>query len=136
MSEQQNTRVVQQVYQAFGAGDVRALLNLLAADVEWRLPEMTHVPFAGTWQGHPGVEKFLGTLARTQDVVEFKPTQFVSQGDTVIVLGHFAMRVKSTGRMSSSDWAHVWTIADGKVRRFREYVDTAVVSNAHTAARA
>lgn len=131
MSEQDNTRVVQEAYQSFKSGDVRSFLNRLAADVEWILPEMAQVPFAGTWRGRQGVEKFLATLGSTQEVVEFQPEQFVAQGDTVIVLGRFVMRVKATGRTSRSEWAHVWTIRRGEVAVVREYVDTAAVSAAH-----
>ena len=71
-----------------------------------------------------------------QDTVEFVPGEYIAQGDKVVVLGHFLMRIKSTGREFSSDWVHVWTVKNGKVTRFYEYVDTAVVSKAYTAARA
>jgi uncharacterized protein len=52
----------------------------------------------------------------------------------VVVLGRFSMRIKATGRNFGSDWAHVWTVKGGKVTCFYEYVDTAIVSRAHTAA--
>jgi ketosteroid isomerase-like protein len=129
----ENTRLVQRAYRAFGAGEVQEFLSLLAADVTWQLPEMSQVPFAGTWRGLEGVQKFLRILAGTQDIVEFQSERFVSQGDTVVALGRFAMRVKSTGQVSRSEWAHVWTVKNGQIAEFREYVDTAAVSAAHSA---
>jgi ketosteroid isomerase-like protein len=60
----------------------------------------------------------------------FQPEEFISQGDPV-VLGHFTMRVKATGRISRSQWAHIWTVEGEQVTAFREYVDTAAVSAAH-----
>lgn len=134
MNEQENTRLVQQAYQSIKAGDNQSFLNALAEDVQWQLPEMKNVPFAGMWQGRDQVEQFFSKVAETQDVVEFEPEEFIAQGNQVVVLGNFLMRVKSTGRDSRSDWAHAWTVKDGKITHFREYVDTAVVSNAHTAA--
>lgn len=131
MSAQQNARLVQDVYEKFRTQDVTPLLSAFAADIEWQLPAMQSVPFAGTWRGHDGVMQFLQTLAETQDVIEFQPEEFVAQDDEVIVLGHFKMRVKATGRVSESAWAHVWTVDAGKITRFREYVDTAAVSRAH-----
>jgi ketosteroid isomerase-like protein len=131
---QENTRLVQQAYEKFGAGEVEAFVNLLDSEIEWIVPAMESVPFAGTWRGREGVRKFLRKLAETQEVVEFRPEQFVAQGNTVIVLGRFVMRVKATNRESASDWAHVWTIAAGKIAQVREYVDTAAVSHAHHAA--
>jgi uncharacterized protein len=99
------------------------------------MPDMDNVPFARKWHGREGVAQFLTKVAEVQDVVELEPEEFIAQGDKVVVLGHFTMRIKSTGREFSSDWAHVWTVQDGQVSDFYEYVDTAVVSKAHTAAR-
>lgn len=136
MSEQANTRLVQQAYQSIKAGDIQAFLNALAVDVQWELPEMQNVPFAGLWQGREQVGQFFSIVDNVQEIVEFAPKEFIAQGDNVVVLGHFSMRIKSTGRDFSSDWAHVWTVKDGQVTHVREYVDTAVVSRAHTAAQA
>lgn len=126
--------MVQQAYQSVKAGDVQSLLNLLAEDVQWQLPEMENVPFAGTWHGREQVGQFFSTVVQTQDVIEFELEEFIAQGDKVVVLGRFSQRVKSTDRISASAWAHVWTVKDGKVIHFREYVDTAAVSRAYTVA--
>jgi uncharacterized protein len=133
VSERKNARLVQQVYQSFKAGDVQLLLNSLAADVEWRLPEMANVPFAGKWEGREAVALFLSTVADAQDVIEFEPEAFIAQGDKVVALGRFAWRVKATGRQFRSDWAHVWTVKGGKVTQFDEYTDTVAVTRAHAA---
>jgi ketosteroid isomerase-like protein len=135
MSETNNTQLIQDSYEALKTGEVDSLLKSFTDDVLWQLPEMENVPFSGTWQGHDGVRKFFETVFRLQDVLEFEPREFIAQRDTVVVLGHFIMRIKSTGKEFSSDWAHVWNVKDGKVTRFYEYVDTAVVSRAHTAAK-
>lgn len=131
MDVHESTRLVQQTYEKFGAGDVEAFVDLLDPEIEWIVPAMESVPFAGPWRGREGVRKFLRKLAETQDIVEFTPHQFITQGNTVVVLGRFVMRVRSTNRQFASDWAHVWTIAAGKIAHFREYVDTAAVTHAH-----
>jgi ketosteroid isomerase-like protein len=73
-------------------------------------------------------------MAEVQDVVEFEPEEFIAQGDKVVVLGRFTMRIKATGRDSSSAWAHVWTLQGKMVSSVREYVDTLAVSRAHNLA--
>jgi ketosteroid isomerase-like protein len=135
MNEQANTRLVQQAYQSIKAGDIQALLNSFSQDVRWELPDMENVPFAGKWQGYEGVRQFFSKVFEVQDVLEFEPEEYIAQGDKVVALGKFLMRVKATSSEFSSKWAQVWTVKDGKVTRFYEYVDTAVVSKAHTAAR-
>jgi ketosteroid isomerase-like protein len=131
MTERENTQLVQRVYEAFGAGDVPALLELLDPQIEWQVPAMADVPFAGMWRGRDGIRQFLQKLGESQEVIEFRPEKFVAQGDAVIALGRFVMRVKVTGLESRSQWAHVWTMAGGRVTQFQEYVDTAAVTRAH-----
>jgi ketosteroid isomerase-like protein len=135
MNEQENTRLVQQFYQSQKTGDMESLLKSLAREMEWVLPEMENVPFAGKWQGREGVGQFFKKVSEVEDVVEFEPEEYIAQGNKVVVLGRFTMRIKATGRNISSAWAHVWTLENGQITRFYEYVDTAVVSSAHTAAK-
>lgn len=131
MNEEDDVLLVRGAYQASAQGDTSALMNLLAADVVWSLPQMKGVPFAGEWHGREGVAKFFAAVAQSQEVLEFQPEQFIAQGETVVVLGYFIMRVKATGRISRSQWAHIWTLAGKQVSRFQEYVDTAEVIAAH-----
>jgi ketosteroid isomerase-like protein len=51
----------------------------------------------------------------------------------VFVLGHYTYTVKKTGKSGSSDWVHVFTIADGKVKAFRDFSDTARAAEANRA---
>jgi len=136
MNDQENVGLVQRAYQSIKAGDIQSLLNSLAEDVQWQLPEMKNVPFAGKWQGREGVGQFFSRVSEVQEVVAFEPAEYIAQGDRVVVLGRFLMHIKTTGRDVESNWAHVWTVKDAKVTRFYEYVDTAAVSRAHTAAQA
>ena len=134
MNEEANIQLVQETYQCFKTGDIRSVLNVLAEDVLWELPDMANVPFAGSWRGRQQVGTFFHRLAETQDVIEFEPEEFIAKGDKVVVLGRFTMRVKATARDSRSAWVHVWTVADGKFSHVREYVDSLAVSRAHTIA--
>ena len=131
MNEQENTKLAQQVYENFKSGDIKALLNLLSENIEWQLPEIENVPFSGQRRGHEQMGEFFASLADTQEVQHFDPREFIAQGDKVVALGHYAWLVKSTGREFGGDFAHVFTVRDGKVIRFHEYMDTAAVAAAH-----
>src|SRR5262245_11033794 len=131
MQEQENITLVNQAYETMMTGDTESFLKLLDADVEWHMPAMEDVPFAGVRYGHNGVREFARLLNESHEVIEFLPEQFVAQGKIVVALGRFTMRVRETGRKISSDWAHAWTISDGKITYFKEYVDTAVVMRGH-----
>jgi len=131
MSEKRNIDVVQDVYEKFKGGDIKALLNLLSDDIEWQLPEIENVPFAGKRRGHEQMGQFFASLVDTQEVQHFAPREFIADGDRVVALGHYAWRVKSTGREFGGDFAHVFTLSNGKVIRFHEYMDTAAAAAAH-----
>ena len=59
MSDQTNVAVLQQGYEAFGHGDIPAVLELLTDDVEWTMQGPSVIPFAGTFRGREGIEESL-----------------------------------------------------------------------------
>ena len=124
MSERTNADVVQRGYEAFGRGDIPALLDLLTDDVEWTLQGPSVIPFAGTRHGHEGVAEFFSVLGETLDFEQFEPREYVAQGDTVVVVGFERSLSRATGRTIEQEWAHVNTLRDGKIAEFRAFEDT------------
>jgi len=51
MSDQENTQVVQGLYDSFNAGDITAVLAALSDDVEWVLPSIPKSPFPAPSMG-------------------------------------------------------------------------------------
>jgi ketosteroid isomerase-like protein len=136
MSENENIEVVQQAYQNFKTGDIQALLNLLTEDVTWQLPEIENASYSGRREGREQVAGFFGSLADALESLSFEPREFVAQNDKVVALGSYNWRVKATGREYGGDWAHVFTVRDGRITGFQEYMDTAAAASAHQKASA
>ncbi len=42
------------------------------------------------------------------------PDEFIDAGDTVVVLGTYSGRYRSTGKSFQANFAHVWKIRTGK----------------------
>ncbi len=120
-----NVDVVQRTYEAVGRGDVPAVLDLLTDDVEWTLQGPSVIPFARTRHGHTAVSEFFSQVGETLEFQQFEPREFVAQGDTVVVLGYERSLNKHTGRTLEQEWAHVYTLRDGKIARGRFFEDTA-----------
>jgi ketosteroid isomerase-like protein len=78
----------------------------------------------GERQGHEQVAQTIAQFVAMQDAEQFEVQGFVAQSDMVVAFGHYRWRVKSTGRLYDSDFAHAFTLSRGKVSRFQEYVDT------------
>ena len=130
MSEQ-NRSIVEQAYNNFKSGNIEALLNLMSDDVTWTLPEMEGVPFAGNRTGRASVGEFFATVGALQEPLKFEPRELIAEGDKVVALGSYEWRVIANGREFGGDFAHAWTIRDGKVVAFHEYTDTAACIAAH-----
>lgn len=123
--QQNNVQLVRQGYDAFKRGDIAGLLQLFADDIEWTLDKVEQIPFSGKRRGKDQVAEFFKLLDENMHALQFEPQQFIAQGDKVVALGHYVWSVKSTDRRIDSDWAHVFTVRDGKISGFREYTDTA-----------
>jgi uncharacterized protein len=127
-----NTALVQSLYAAFGRGEIATIINAMAPDVEWSVNgRRKDYPLLGSWKGPGEVQKFFQGVAEHQEATEFSPKEFFAADDQVCVLGHYAWKMRKTGRAVASDWVHIFTIRNGKVVKFREFNDTAQFVEAH-----
>ena len=125
MSDSTNVDVVKRFYGAFGRGDIPAALDLLDDEVEWTFQAPSVIPFAGTRRGREGVAEFFSLVGETLEFQQFEPREYVGQGDNVVVLGYERNLIKPTGRTFEQEWAHVYTLRDGKIAKHRGFEDTA-----------
>jgi uncharacterized protein len=108
MLEQENTQKVQDLYAAFGRGDMPAVLEALADDVEWVLPGPADFPMAGTYRGKQAVQAWFGTLLENIEFQVFEPREFIAQGDKVVALIYREAITRRSGRKFAAHDAHVW----------------------------
>src|SRR5207244_2583561 len=69
--------------------------------------------------------------AEHEEATDFSPREFFAAEDRVFALGHYAWKIRKTGRAVASDWVHVFTIRGGKIVAFREFNDTAQFAEAY-----
>ena len=126
-----NVEIVKGIYQAFGTGDVPAVLAAMSPAIEWN--EAENFPYA---DGNPyrGPDAVLGgvfaRIGAEWDGFAVAPEQFHDAGDTVIMTGRYTGSYKATGRAMTPQVAHIWTLEGGKVVRFQQLVDTLAVARA------
>jgi len=124
-----NLETVQRLYDAFAKRDTQRIREIFAPDIEWIQNE-----------GFPNGGRHRGTDAVVNDVFgvfrkewkEFKSVvaQWIESGDTVIALGEYRGRHLSTGKQAIAAFAHVYDLRDGRIIRFRQYTDTAMIAAA------
>lgn len=130
MSDRTSLETVKAGYECFAKKDIPGLLELFANDIEWKLPEISGVPHAGVRRGIEAMGEFFRLLDEAEDITAFEPGEFITEGDRVVVLGSIKATVRATGRDYASDWVHVFRVADGKVKSFNEFFDSAAVERA------
>ncbi len=118
---------VRSFYQKLKAGDAPGALALMAPDIEWIT--MWHYKVNGRGPERVAEGLFKPLMAEwTRFALE--PTEFIADGDTVISLGNFTGVHGTTGKRADARYAHVWTVKDGLVTRFRQYIDTLAIAEA------
>jgi ketosteroid isomerase-like protein len=127
MSEPRNTQIVREAYAAFGRGDINAIVSLLTDDVEWEGVKGTEgvLPQAGRRRGKAAITEFFGQVDSTTQFDTFEPLEFVAQADTVVCIGRYSGKAKTTGRSIAADWVMVFSFRGDKIARFREFTDSA-----------
>lgn len=130
MHPSDHVATVKASFAAYQRGDIRTVLDSLTDDVTWEFPGPPNIPIAGRQFGRDQVEDFFRRMSEAIDMRQFQPRQFIAEGDTVVVVGSSTFVVRATGREISDDWVMVFDMRNGKVARFREFTDTAVLSHA------
>ena len=121
-----NLERVQQIYAAFGKGDVPGILEHMDEHIEWEYGiSSTGVPWLQPRRGRDEVPQFFGALGAL-DLHKFQPKQLFEKDGVVIALVDLEATVKETGRrIIEEDEVHIWHFnTAGKVVKFRHRADT------------
>jgi uncharacterized protein len=128
---QENVELVRGLYDAFGKGDVQAVLDRMDEGVEWN--EAENFPYAdrNPYVGPQAVlEGVFARLGEEWEVFEVVPEELLDAGDRVVALGRYNATHKATGRGVRAQFVHVWGVRVGRVRSFQQYTDTKQVADA------
>ncbi len=124
----------QGIYEAFGRGDVPAILDALADDVAWDVDAPSHgIPIYESGTGKAAAAGFFTALGDL-DITVFAPRNFLAGGDQVAAVFDVAATVQATGKSFEVVEIHLWTFGpDGKVTRFFHGIDRHAVWLAYQA---
>ena len=122
-----NVRLLRNLYEAFGRGDIPSVLGAMSSDIRWHQAEGNpYMPSGEAWVGPDAVlNSLFMKLGAEWDGFAVDPKSFHGAGDSVIVEARYSGTYKATGKSIDAQACHVWDVKDGKVTRFQQYVDTA-----------
>jgi ketosteroid isomerase-like protein len=125
-----NIEAVRRLYAAFAERDIQSILAVLSPEVEWGEPANPLNPAAGTRHGHAGFLEWLQIGRASEDILALEPRQFLSDADSVAVVGYTKCVARRTGKSYETDFVHLVTFKEGKIIRFREFFDTYAAAEA------
>ena len=123
MSAEKNIAAIQQVYEAFGRGDIPYIIDQLTDDVEWMTHLESSVPWAGEYLERTNVMRFFQAIAESGEVLGFEPMEIYGDGDTVVSIGYFGYKAKSTGKSARTKWVFIWKFRGDKICSYEQFHD-------------
>ena len=122
-----NIETVKGIYAAFGKGDVPAILERIADDVDWEFGASDHgVPWLVHGRGREAVTRFFGQVAAELEFLRFDVRAVMGEGEWAVALIELEARSKKTGKtFREACEAHIWRFdAKGRVVAMRHAADT------------
>lgn len=124
-----NLALIERLYQTYRAAEYDSFTELCDPDVEWIQSE--GFPYGGHHHGAQAVvDGVFETLPRHWDGFGFEVEEMRDTGSGVLVIGAYKGTHRETGKSFRADTVHVFDIVAGRVSRFRQYTDTALIAAA------
>jgi len=117
--------IVHEVYEAFGRGDIPAILSRVTPDIDWEFVGSPGLAYAGRRTGPEGVASFFAAVASSDKIHVFEPREVIEADSHVTVLGWEQSTAIDTNTDFETDWVHVFTFDGEKVSRWRGFFNTA-----------
>lgn len=126
MGAEDNTKAIMGMYEAFGRGDVEAILSCLTDDVDWAADTSSSVaPWYGPRHGKNDVVSFFQAFGSTMEVEEFTPLTFAANDDSVLSVVRCRATARGTGKLIDMNLHHYFKFRGNKVYYYRGTEDTA-----------
>jgi ketosteroid isomerase-like protein len=129
-----NRELIESIYDAFARGDAGTVFGAMHPEVEWKeaegSPYADQNPYVGAARVGEGV---IGRLMADFEGFTVTPLKIVAEGDTVVALGRYTGTHRRSSTRLDAQFAHAWTLRDGKVTGFQQYTDTAQYQRLMTA---
>lgn len=132
MSSPENIGIIDSLYKSFSTGDIPAVLGALDDKVVWNEAEGNALADGNPYIGPEAVLN--GVFARIGADYEYFNLANIELhemfNNQVLATLRYQAKLKKNGKTIDAQAAHLWTLNNGKVTAFQQYVDTKQLSDA------
>ncbi len=129
-----NTTIIDGLYKAFAAGDVPSVLGAMNAGIVWNEAEGNAYADGNPYVGPDAVLN--GVFARVLADHDYFTLENIElhemSNNKILATLRYNAKNKETGEAYNAQVAHLWTLKDGKITAFQQYVDTKKLADAAT----
>ena len=112
---------VQRMFAAFRAGDLDRILETVHSDSRWTYVGANPTPTKAELVGHTSVRRFFEGIINRLEITTFDTTEFVVQGDTVVVFGSESGTLRSSGAAFRNEWVQKYVVRENQITQMAEY---------------
>lgn len=132
VSKPENLGIIDNLYKAFATGDIPAVLGVMDANIVWYEAEGNAYADGNPYIGPDAVLK--GVFARVGADFEYFNLADIKlhemSNDQVLATLRYKAKLKENGVIYDAQVAHHWSLKDGKITGFQQYVDTKKLADA------
>ena len=115
-----DVELITRMYRAWNSGDMEALVDAFAADVEVR-PALGAFLASTVYRGHEGVATLYEETYEPWAELHAEPKRFIEAGERTVVVAALRARVPGGQVDVEAELAQVVTVRDGKIVRLDGY---------------
>jgi uncharacterized protein (TIGR02246 family) len=117
MQAEEIRAIIEQSREAWLRGDAEAIASLFSREAEFIVP-------GDRWLGQEAIRRVAAGFFSTHDVVKIDIKRILIEGTRAAVEWYWEDREKVTGHLNKADDAIAIDFKDGKIVRWREYIDS------------
>jgi len=131
-SDPNNITVIDHLYKSFSKGDIPAVLAMMDAHIVWNEAEGNQYANGNPYIGPEAIVK--GVFARIGEEHEYFKLKDIQlhemSNNQVLATLRYEAKVKASKETYDAQVAHFWTLKNGKITSFQQFMDTKQVAEA------
>lgn len=132
VSDPNNVTTIDNLYKAFAVGDIPTVLGGMDVNIVWNEAESNRYADGNPYTGPDAVLN--GVFARIGAEYEYFKLEDIKlhemSNNQVLATLRYDAKVKKNGTTYNAQVGHLWTLKDGKVVAFQQFLDTKKVADA------